>query len=52
VCQFDGRLCDKLYPEDGKPRAVVDEFVRQGLRLQVGISAWVCRQGDKAEQLC
>lgn len=35
VCQFDGRLCGKLYPGEGRSEALIDMLRPLGLQFEV-----------------
>lgn len=39
VCQFDGRLCSKLYPGERRTEALLDMLRPLGLRFEVGSAA-------------
>lgn len=52
---FDGTLCEEVYPDIGKPRLEVIHFVKMLKRDGHRIILWTCRDGDmldKAVQWC
>lgn len=47
---FDGTLCENMYPEIGKPNSVLIDDLKMRKNNGVKLILWTCRVGDKLEQ--
>lgn len=47
---FDGTLCEHKYPEIGKPKKTVIEFVKRRAAKGDKIILWTCRNGKELEE--
>lgn len=46
---FDGTLCEDAFPEIGKPRLAVIDFVKAARATGDKVILWTCRVGDCLE---
>ena len=47
---FDGTLCENLYPEIGEPKQKVIDFVINEKRKGNKLILWTCRGGEKLQE--
>lgn len=47
---FDGTLCENMYPEIGKPNGVLIDELKVRKNNGAKIILWTCRVGDQLEQ--
>lgn len=47
---FDGTLCENMYPEIGKPNSVLIDDLKMRKNNGVKLILWTCRVGDQLEQ--
>ena len=47
---FDGTLCDNVWPEIGEPNIVMIEYVKALRQLGHKLILWTCREGDNLNE--
>lgn len=47
---FDGTLCEYMWPDIGEPNTEIIEYIRFAQRCGVKLILWTCRQGKALEE--